>query len=340
MEATTLFIYGDIGYDWWDGVDNSAVNFMRKFREAEANYDRIDVRINGYGGGLYDGKAIYNLINQSKKDVHTWLDGSGYSMSGVIWLAAKKENRHTAKNSTLMLHCVLNGGNMNAKQHRKMADDLDVFDNGMVASLAATTGRSEEQVQNEWFDGEDHYFDVNQMVELGLVGHVEDYEAEEVPENKTDLKSVESFYRAMNKADKPKNKAQTIKKTDMDIKTVKAQLGMADDATEEQVLEEMKRLKDADAQNKKEDTPPPATPNTPTETNATQNKQFETMQAKMDAMQAKLDRLSKDPEPEDKGGADGGGDFTKDEKPKASWEKEDDYFNQLAAKAGVARKPQ
>ncbi len=339
MEETTLYIYGDIGYDWWDGVNNSAVNFLRRFREAEEKYDRINVRLNGYGGTIYDGKAIYNMINQSQREVHTYNDGSAYSMTGAIFFAVPKERRHTAKNATLMLHSVLQGGNLNAAGHRKLADELEIFDNGLVASIATATGRSEEQVKSDWFNGENHFFDVNTMTELGFVENVEDYKAENVPQDKENLKAVEEFYRAMNRAEMPGNKKKKKKQTnpiDMDIKKITDQLGMPENSTEEQVLAKLDELKKNGTTDKSGgETQPPKPP----KTEEPSNPELTAMQAQVAKMQETIDRLSKEPETDPQDGDGGASDFPQEETPVASWEEKDDYFNTLASKAGVYNKP-
>ena len=68
------------------------------------NWERkpIKLYINSYGGAVYDGLALVDVIKQSKTPVHTVSIGSSMSMGFWIFLAGHK--RYVGENTTLMFH--------------------------------------------------------------------------------------------------------------------------------------------------------------------------------------------------------------------------------------------
>lgn len=67
----------------------------------------IRLFINTYGGSVYAGLALVDVIKQSKTPVHTICIGSCMSMGLWIWLAGKR--RLVGENSTLMFHDLTTG---------------------------------------------------------------------------------------------------------------------------------------------------------------------------------------------------------------------------------------
>jgi ATP-dependent Clp protease protease subunit len=66
----------------------------------------IKLFINSFGGSIYDGLAIVDIIKQSKTPVHTISIGSSMSMGFWIYLAG--HNRYVGENATLMFHDAAN----------------------------------------------------------------------------------------------------------------------------------------------------------------------------------------------------------------------------------------
>jgi ATP-dependent Clp protease protease subunit len=68
------------------------------------NWERTPIKlfINSYGGSVYDGLALIDVIKHSKTPVHTICVGSCMSMGLWIWLAGAK--RLVGERSTLMFH--------------------------------------------------------------------------------------------------------------------------------------------------------------------------------------------------------------------------------------------
>lgn len=72
--------------------------------EIYKNWERSPIKlfINSYGGSVYDGLALVDIIKRSETPVHTICIGSCMSMGLWVWLAGNK--RLVGELSTLMFH--------------------------------------------------------------------------------------------------------------------------------------------------------------------------------------------------------------------------------------------
>ena len=66
----------------------------------------IKLYINSFGGSVYDGLALIDVIKQSVTPVHTICIGSAMSMG--LWIYLAGEERYVGENSTLMFHDISN----------------------------------------------------------------------------------------------------------------------------------------------------------------------------------------------------------------------------------------
>ena len=81
------------------------INADDDFKEADyKDWERKPIKlfINSFGGSVYDGLALVDIIKQSKTPVHTISVGSSMSMGFWIYLAGHK--RFVGENATLMFH--------------------------------------------------------------------------------------------------------------------------------------------------------------------------------------------------------------------------------------------
>lgn len=185
-DSADILLYGYIGQDdWWDEDRKEEritdIAFIQKLSELESRYQRINIRINSPGGSVYHGDAIIAAIRNCKADIHTYNDGMAASIAAVIWLAGHQ--RHMSVNAKLMLHSTSTIIYGTAKDLRQAADQLDTFDAASVAVIAAATGMSEDDVQEKFFDYEDHWYTAKQCVEIGVIKEIEQYESQNTPEN-------------------------------------------------------------------------------------------------------------------------------------------------------------
>ena len=105
IEADVL-IYGVIGDSWFE-ESITAKRFVSEFKELEKTCSRVNIHINSPGGSVFDGLAIFNAIQQSKVQIHTYNDGLAASMGAIILLSGGTV--HSAKNALVMLHSPMGG---------------------------------------------------------------------------------------------------------------------------------------------------------------------------------------------------------------------------------------
>jgi ATP-dependent Clp protease protease subunit len=193
-KAVDVYIYGIIGEDWWNPENGTEANkFVPEFKALESQYDRINVRINSPGGSIFEGLPIFNVIAQSKKDVHTYCDGIAYSMAAIILLAGKQI--HAAKNSLVLLHCPMTIAIGNAKDMRDTADDLDKYGKSLMTSVTSRTGLTEEEAKAKYFDYNDHLMTASEALDAKLIDDIVDEEVK-LPEGISNMtfKQVMNLY--------------------------------------------------------------------------------------------------------------------------------------------------
>lgn len=155
-------IYDSIG--WW-GV--TAKDFAAELDAIEAS--EIDLHINSSGGDVFDGFAIYNILNDHPATVRTIVDGFAASIASIIALAGDEIHVHEA--SIVMIHDPWGVGIGNAKELRELADILDKTIAAPMAKLYADRmDRPIDEIRDlmeseTWWTGEE-------AVEAGFASHL------------------------------------------------------------------------------------------------------------------------------------------------------------------------
>lgn len=133
-KSADLYIYGEIvdNTDWkWDETDVMP-NEVKEALEKVDGLDELNIYINSPGGSVFSGLAIYNMLkrNKAKKIVH--IDGVAASMASIIALVGNEI--YMPSNAYLMIHKPLTFAYGNANDLRKISEDLDVIEGGMMAA--------------------------------------------------------------------------------------------------------------------------------------------------------------------------------------------------------------
>lgn len=116
-----LWIYEQIGEDWWTGEGVTAKGFARDIAALEVA--SIDLHLNSPGGSVFDGQAIYNAIRNHPAKVTTYIDGIAASIASVIALAGDRVVM--ADNALFMIHNPFGAVQGTSADMRQMADVLD-----------------------------------------------------------------------------------------------------------------------------------------------------------------------------------------------------------------------
>lgn len=134
-------IYADIGM--W-GM--SAAMFKKELKSL-GEFDTIDIRINSYGGEVFDGFAIYNLLKEQSADVSVIIDGIAASIASVIAMAGKTIKMHS--NAMLMIH---NPGVMMFGEANDLRRSADVLDDMKKSAIQAYQRHAKDLTEKDISD--------------------------------------------------------------------------------------------------------------------------------------------------------------------------------------------
>jgi ATP-dependent Clp protease protease subunit len=151
-----IYIYEDVGEGWFGGF--TAKQFSSELTALGKSLTQIDLHINSYGGDVFDGLAIYNLLVQHPARVHSHVDGVAASIASVITMAG--DEVHVAENAQLMIHNAWGIAMGDAEAMRKRADLLDSVTGKIADVYVARTKMSSKDVrammaEETWLTAED-----------------------------------------------------------------------------------------------------------------------------------------------------------------------------------------
>ncbi len=127
-----LYFYGDIVSSLWEKWDDSDTcpQDIKDILDQVDGVQNLDIFINSGGGSVFAGLAIYNMLKRNQANKTVYVDGLAGSIASVIAMAGDKIVMPS--NAFLMIHkplCIVGG---NANDMRKMADDLDRIEEGII----------------------------------------------------------------------------------------------------------------------------------------------------------------------------------------------------------------
>lgn len=199
-DKADLYIYGDIVSSKWYDEDVTAVDIKDKIKELDVN--ELNVHINSYGGDVFEGIAIYNLLKQHKAKVNVYVDGCACSIASVIAMAGDKI--YMPKNTLMMIHNCWTIAMGNSKDLRKQADDLDIIMNSSIESYMARVNITKEELI-ELLDAET-WLTAEECIEKGF--------ADEILETSEKTVSQSANQAIMNLVNKVKEKGEPIQQED------------------------------------------------------------------------------------------------------------------------------
>jgi ATP-dependent protease ClpP protease subunit len=137
-----ILIYSDIGEDFFgDGV--TAKLIKAELDKAEGD---ITVRINSYGGDVFEGVAIHNLLKGYQGKTTVIVDGIAASAASIIAMAG--DEIIMAENSMMMIHDPWTMAVGSAKEMRETADLLDKIRDSLVKTYNTQTGIEEDKLRD------------------------------------------------------------------------------------------------------------------------------------------------------------------------------------------------
>jgi ATP-dependent Clp protease, protease subunit len=139
----------------------------------------LNIYINSGGGSVFAGIAIYNMLKRHQGHKRVIVDGLSASIASVIMLAG--DEVIVPSNAFVMIHKPWNGMMGNSSDFRKMADDLDAIEEGIINVYAESLKDGvdietvRQMVQDEtWLNGKEaaNYFNITVGEENKAVAYV------------------------------------------------------------------------------------------------------------------------------------------------------------------------
>ena len=183
-----ILLYGDVG----DGQKVDSGRVVSELMALQAQYDKIDVRINSNGGDVFSGIAIYNALRTSKADITIYVDGVAASIAGIIALCGKP--LYMSPYAKLMLHAVSGGTWGNASALRQTASMMETLQGDLARMIAHRCGMEAKEVTARYFDEKDHWISADEAVSMKLADGL--YDMGEKPE--TEPKTAGEVYQYFN----------------------------------------------------------------------------------------------------------------------------------------------
>lgn len=165
-EKAEVWIYEEIGEDFWSGNGITAKSFQKELAEIKAK--QIDLHINSPGGLVFDGITIYNLLKQHPATVTTYIDGLAASIASVIALAGDRVIM--AENALFMIHKASGMVFGNSDDMRDFADKLDKVNSSISTTYISKTKKEEKEI-NDLMTAET-WLTADEALEAGFVDEI------------------------------------------------------------------------------------------------------------------------------------------------------------------------
>lgn len=235
MKTVAIKLYGAIEANG----ENSAASFISKLTEAQKTADVIELHLHSPGGEVFEGTAIFNAINASKKPVDVYIDGMAASMASIIMLAGRKI--YMAENAFIMIHSPYTFSCGNAEELEKAAHLLRSMEDNFITAYCARTGKDKEAVA-EWLKG-DNWFNAQEALQENLVDEVIGASNVKIEAPEGDLKKINAaallqrFEAITTINNQPQNNNQMDKQSLIDKFGLTGVTAQSDDAAIEAALQ-------------------------------------------------------------------------------------------------------
>jgi ATP-dependent Clp endopeptidase proteolytic subunit ClpP len=161
-EDDEIYIYDEIGPSF---VGFSAADLLAMLPRDNAT--QLTVHLNSPGGDVFEGVAIYNLLQQ-RGNVTIQIDGLAASIASVIAMAG--DRIVIAEAGQLMIHNPWTVAMGEAETFRAIADTLDTVKNQIASVYAARTGI--DIVEIATLMNRETYLSADDAEELGFVDFI------------------------------------------------------------------------------------------------------------------------------------------------------------------------
>lgn len=137
-----ITMFGMIGEDFWTGEGITAKKVAAQLRAIGPR--PVEVHVNSFGGDMFEGISIFNVLREHPQDVTIKVMGIAASAASIITMAGNRIE--IGAGSFIMIHnCSVMGGG-NRHDFLELAAFLEPFDRAMADVYAERTGMEAKAV--------------------------------------------------------------------------------------------------------------------------------------------------------------------------------------------------
>lgn len=166
-----IWVYGDITSDKWSDDDVTPTS-IRDALENMGPVGTLNLRINSYGGSVYAGNAIINIIDSYRKKhnvkVNAYIEGIAASMGSGIPMVADKI--YMAENAMMMLHKPYTIVMGNSQDLQKEIDILQKVEDALIKNYMRHFKGTEDELRDMLAD--ETWLTADEALEYGLCDEV------------------------------------------------------------------------------------------------------------------------------------------------------------------------
>ena len=140
------------------------------FLDSEDPDKDINLYINGPGGSITAGMAIYDTMQYTKADVSTICVGMAASMGAFLLSAGAKGKRFALPNSEIMIHQPLGGTQGQATDIQIHAERIIKMKDKLNRMLSEHTGQPFEVIKND--TERDNFMSAEEALKYGLIDKI------------------------------------------------------------------------------------------------------------------------------------------------------------------------
>lgn len=231
----TVYLYGMI-YSW-TASDFASIHA----RAMNQGIERIHLRINSYGGNVFAGNAMYNLLKSSKIKITTYNDGIAASMASVLLLCG--DEIKMAESALVMIHNPRGDAYGEADDHRKSAEVLDTLTDIMAKIYARRTKEEIDQIKAEM--KKESWYNSSDALKKGIIDEVYDSEIpamDNEPEMDFSPKAAYLHFAAQLAPPSLDSNSQKLNTSEMENSKLAISIGLPHDASETEIQEKIAEI--------------------------------------------------------------------------------------------------
>ena len=189
-----IYFYDEIGGKFdWDKFEIIKTSSYLKDKLDEANGRDLNIYVNSVGGEVFEAYSIISMLQRYEGSKTCYIDGMAASCASLIPIICDKV--YVYPYSNIMVHNMWTYAVGNAKELRRVADDLDKFMQSSI-DLYMTKFKDTEEKLKELID-EETWLNADECIEFGFADEKIDSKAKEDDTNEEE-KDAESMMKDRN----------------------------------------------------------------------------------------------------------------------------------------------